>query len=109
MKQNCELLQMYLCRMRFRKTIPKISVKMFTICVNYQLMTLRESLTRVTNNFLGDFGLLLQQFDLYSLQTLMVNGRDLALKVWSDPKIRRIQIGGRWDIFLFGNEVRNNL
>ena len=36
---------------------------MSTICINYQLKTLRETLTRITNNFLGDFGPLLPQFD----------------------------------------------
>ena len=53
MKQNCDFFQMYLCRIRFRETIPKISLNMSTICINYQLKTLRESLTRVTNDFLG--------------------------------------------------------
>ena len=99
---------MYLCRIRFRETISKISFNMSAICINYQL-TLRESLTRVTNYFQGDFGLLLPQFNLYAFQTLMVNSRELALKVWPDPKNQRIQIGERWGPFLFGNEVRNIL
>ena len=81
MRQNCEFLQMYLCRIRFRETIPKISFNMSTICINYQLKTLRESLKRVTNDFLRDFGPLLSQFDLSGFQTLMVNDRDLAFKV----------------------------
>ena len=42
---------MYLCRIRFRETIPKISFNMSTICINYQLKMLRESLTRVTKEF----------------------------------------------------------
>ena len=81
MKQNCEFLRMYLCRIRFRETILKISFSMSTICIHYQLKTLRESFTLVTKYFLGDFGLLLPQFDVYGFHTLMVNGRDLALKV----------------------------
>ena len=64
MKQNCEFLEMYLCRIRFRETISKISFNMSTIFINYQLKTLRENLTRVTNEFMGDFGPLLPQFDL---------------------------------------------
>ena len=64
MKQNCEFLQMYLCRIRFRETIPKISFNMPTIGINYRLKTFRESLARVTNDFLGDFGPLLPQFEI---------------------------------------------
>ena len=64
MKQNYIFLQMHLCTIRFRETIPKISFNISTICMNYQLKTLRESQTRVTNDFLGDFGPLLLQFDL---------------------------------------------
>ena len=93
----------------FRDTIPKLSFNMSTICINYHFKTLRERLSRVTNDFLWDFGPLLPQFDFYGFQTLMVNGRDLALKVWSDPKIKRIQIGGRWGSFFFDNEVRTIL
>ena len=96
MKQNCNLLQIYLRRIRFKERVPKIPFNISTICIDYQLKTLRESLTRVTNDFLGDFGLLLLQFDLYWFQTLMVNGRDLVLEVWSDPKIQRIQIEEWW-------------
>ena len=64
MKQNCEFLQMYLCRIKSRETIPKISFNMPTIFINYRLKTFREILTRVTNGFLEEFGLLLPQFDL---------------------------------------------
>ena len=69
-KLNYKLLQMYLCRIRFHTAIPKISFNISTICINYQLKTLRESLARVTNNFLGDFGSLLPQFDLQGFQTV---------------------------------------
>ena len=55
MKQKCEFFQMYLCGIRFRETIPKISFNMSTICINYQLKMLRESLTRVTNDFLREW------------------------------------------------------
>ena len=54
---------------------------MSIICINYQLKTLRENFTQVKNGFLGDSDSLLPQFDLKGFQTLMVNGRDLALKV----------------------------
>ena len=54
-------MQIYSCRIRFRETIPKISFNMSTICISYRLKTLRECLTRVTNDFLGDFGPLLPQ------------------------------------------------
>ena len=57
----CKCIYYYL---RFRETIIKISFNMSTICINYQLKTLRENLTRVTNDFLEDFGLFLPQFDL---------------------------------------------
>ena len=62
MKQNYEFLKMYLCRIRFRETIPKISFSMPTICINYNLKALRESLTRVTNDFQENFGPLFPQF-----------------------------------------------
>ena len=81
MIQNDNFLQMYVCRIGFRETISKISFNMSIICINYQLKTLRESLTRITNDFLGDFDPLLSQFYLYGFQTLMVNNRNLALKV----------------------------
>ena len=53
MKKNCQFLQMYLCRIRFREIISKVAFNMSTICINYQLKKLRVSLTRVTNDFLG--------------------------------------------------------
>ena len=54
---------MYLGRIRFREVIFKIPFDNSSIYINYQLKTLRDGLTRVTNDFLGEFGLLLQ-FDL---------------------------------------------
>ena len=49
MKQNCEFLQIYIFRIKFRETISKISFHMSTIYISYQLKTLRESFTRVTD------------------------------------------------------------
>ena len=100
---------MYYCRKNNSKLIHKILFDMFTICVNNKLNTYRKSLTCVTNYFFGDFGPLLLQFHLQSFQNLMVSDRDLAFKVWLDPKIKGIQIRRRWRIFLIGNEVRGIL
>ena len=92
-KQNCKFLQMYLCRIRFRETIPKISFNMSTICINYQLKTLRESLTRVTNDFLVNFGPLLPQLTFRTSKLWCWTVETLLSRYDQIPKFRGFRSG----------------
>ena len=92
---------MYLCRMRFREAISEISFNTSTICINYQLQALRERLTRVTNDFLGDFGPLLPQFDGERSRPCS-QGMTRSQKPEDSHR-------GKMGPFLFDNEVPNIL